>query len=190
MTAGVSETIGMSDDTDLYVRGEPQGVFVVVWKKAPTREGLDRALAPMATRFQSSPSSKQAFIIITVAKEPVSSEANRYAAEFARRFARQCWPLAVIDVSGPRQSLANRVALRMILATAGALGLAPLVSMFQKPEEGAAWVAKKLGQSGSSVDEQALIAAVRQMVERCTAPPPPVAQTPPGRSEVGAGVLQ
>jgi hypothetical protein len=158
-------------ENDLFMRGEPEGVFVVVWKKPPTIEGLDCALGPMVARFKQSPTATQAFLIVSLATEPVATEANRHAAAIARTFAKQFKPLAVVENAGRRRSIVNRVALRMILATAGVFGLGPTVAFFQEPGEGTSWVAKKLRDFGTPVNEQALQQAVARMVEHCSALP-------------------
>ena len=159
---------GRPAQNDLFLRGEPEGVFVVVWKKPPTIEGLDQALEPMTSRFKQSPKATQAFLIVSLASEAVASEANRHAATIAKTFAKQCTPLAVVELSGRRRSLANRVALRMILATAGALGLAPAVGFFPSLGEGTDWVAKKLQDLGRPVNLKALQGAIAEMVEHCS----------------------
>jgi hypothetical protein len=155
-------------ETEAYLRDEPEGIFVVLWKKPPTIETLNVALAPMLRRFERSAAATQAFMIVSLARDPVAPEANRHAAAIARKWAGQCKPIAVIEESPRHRGFANRIALRMVLATAGALGLAPTVGFFDSTAEGVGWVAKRLSALGRPVRHDALLSRVKEMVARCS----------------------
>ncbi len=155
----------------LFLQAQPEGVLVVVWKKPPTVKGLDDALAPAIARFKQSPGATQAVLIVSLATSPAPLEANRYAATLAKTYAKQVKPLAMVEDSRRSRSLANRIAIRMILATAGVFGIGPTVGFFSSPEEASDWIANKLREYGTPINASALRRAVAEMVERCSARP-------------------
>ncbi len=155
-------------ENEHFLRTETQGVFVVVWKRPPTSRTLAEALEPPIRRFKSSPNASQAFIIVSLAGEPISHEANREAAFLAKTYAKQFKALAVIEPAGKRRGVANRVALRMILATAGVFGFGPTVGFFHEPHDGADWVANKLAGLKAPVDANALRSALDELIARAS----------------------
>lgn len=151
-------------ETDYYLRGEIENIFIVAWKKAPIESALDQALLPLLSSLDESSTKNASLLIVSTADENVSFNVNKHAKSIMKKYAKQVRPIAVVELSAFRP---NRISLRMLLVIAGFFGIGPSISFHTDVLEACKWVSSEQKQHQRQVDEDFLLEVVQWMVSKC-----------------------
>lgn len=152
-------------ETDRYVSARVGRTLVVVWTQVPTVPAVDDVLGEFIEDAKANPG--VGYLLVALPQEPVPNEAQQHSVNLARKHGKLMAAMAVVEGGTGFLSRINRIALRAIMATAGAAGQGPAsTGFFATVEEAVPWMAKTLLQARQPADEAALAEATAWLVQR------------------------
>ncbi len=152
-------------ESDRFVSARVGRTLVVVWTQVPTVPAVDEVLGEFIEDAKVSPG--VGYLLVALPQEPVPNEAQQHSVHLARTHGKLLAALAVVEGGTGFLSRINRIALRAIMATAGAAGQGPAsTGFFATVEEAVPWMARTLLHAGQPADEAALATATAWLVQR------------------------